>query len=361
MHEYGSIKPIRRTLAALLAWAAAGLAGAAQPPADLGKRLVEGYIAPATRALADSGRQLADTLQGWCARPDEAGSGRVRQGYAQVVRAWAGVEFLRFGPLVESNRYERIFFWPDPRGIALRQVQALLAAPAAPTAGELASRSVAVQGLPALEYVLYRDGGLLAAPGGEGFASGCAYAAAVAANVARVGGELADAWAPGGAYARHFARPAPGDALYRSTQEVAAEAVKALSTGLQYARDVKLLPVLGSGPDAAQPRRAPFWRSGQTVPSMLAWTQGLQAFYRAGGYDYGEDAWIGENLTGELQRLEAVFAALPGPVEETLASPDGHRSLTLATLLLKNAKALVDQDMAPALGVAIGFNALDGD
>src|SRR3546814_8604156 len=35
-------------------------------------------------------------------------------------------EFLRFGPLVAANRYERIYFWPDPRGITLRQVQGLL-------------------------------------------------------------------------------------------------------------------------------------------------------------------------------------------------------------------------------------------
>jgi Predicted periplasmic lipoprotein len=351
----------KRSLVAAFAWAAAGTVAAAQPPADLGRRLVEGYIAPATARLEASARGLGQTLQTWCAKPDAAGAQQVRGQFAELVQAWSGVEFLRFGPLVQDNRFERIFFWPDPRGIVLRQVQGLLAGQAAADARELAGRSVAVQGLPALEYVLYGDDGLLARPGGEGFASACAYAVAVTRNVARVGGELARAWAPGGDYARHFERPAADDPLYRTTQEVAAEAVKALSTGLQFGRDVKLLPVMGKGPDSSQPKRAPFWRSGLTLPAMQAWADGLLGFYRAGGYDFGEDAWIAANVAGELARLRDVFGALSGPVESVLSDGDGYRRLQLAVLLQKNAKDLVDQHMAPALGVTIGFNALDGD
>ena len=218
-----------------------------------------------------------------------------------------------------------------------------------------------MQGLPALEYVLYRDGGLLAQPAGEGFAPACAYAQAVAGNVARVGGELARAWAPQGGYAQRFAQPAADNPLYRSPQEVAAEAVKALSTGLQFARDVKLQPVLGRGPDGAQPRRAPFWRSGLTLSAMQAWAGGLLAFYEAGGYDYGEEAWIDGSVRDELTRVRDNFAAMPGSIQTVAADGDGYRRLVLASLLLKNAKDLVDQHMAPSLGVAIGFNALDGD
>src|SRR3546814_4200550 len=103
-------------------------------------------------------------------------------------------EFLRFGPLVAANRYERIYFWPDPRGITLRQVQGLLgqADGSMPDAAGLATQSVALQGLPALEYVLYGKAGLLAASEAQATDSGkanaenktraCAYATAVAGN-----------------------------------------------------------------------------------------------------------------------------------------------------------------------------------
>ncbi|MFZ7192489.1 aminopeptidase, partial [Bordetella avium] len=43
----------------------------------------------------------------------------------------------------------------------------------------------------------------------------------------------------------------------------------------------------------------------------------------------------------------------------TQAAP--RASLLLTAMIVKNAKDLVDQDIAPALGVTIGFNALDGD
>ena len=46
---------------------------------------------------------------------------------------------------------------------------------------------------------------------------------------------------------------------------------------------------------------------------------------------------------------------------QDVASDGETRQWTLAGLTLKNAKAVVDQDLAPALGVTIGFNALDGD
>src|SRR5690606_27998816 len=114
--------------------------------------------------------------------------------------------------------------WPDPRGITLRQVQALLAAAdPVPDAAQLAGQSVAIQGLPALEYVLYRDKGLLADPAHASNASACAYASAVAGNLANLGSELVNEWQRGGDYAQQFSTPSASNSLYRNQQEVAGE------------------------------------------------------------------------------------------------------------------------------------------
>ena len=50
-----------------------------------------------------------------------------------------------------------------------------------------------------------------------------------------------------------------------------------------------------------------------------------------------------------------------GAYQDVASDGETRRQWTLAGLTLKNAKAVVDQDLAPALGVTIGFNALDGD
>ena len=336
---------------------------AAELPADLGGKLAHAYITPATQDFHQSSRKLHASLQSWCATPSSsAGKQKLESDFAQAVRSWSGIEFLRFGPLVAANRFERVYFWPDPRGILPRQIQGVLRNPAAvPDAAQLRSHSVALQGLPALEYVFYRDQGLLSGQAKD-FAAECAYAVSVAGNLASLSAELAEAWGDAGEYTQKFAQPSASNPLYRTSQEVAGEAIKAISTGLQFARDVKLTPVLGADTTSSRYQRAPFWRSGLTVPAMAASAQGMLAFYRAGGYQYASgERWVDASIQNELQRVIDNFEDMDGDIQALLASDDGYLQLTLATLLLKNAKGLVDEYVAPALGVRLGFNALDGD
>ncbi|MCD0502440.1 imelysin family protein [Bordetella petrii] len=357
---------MRKTKQCLLAAvvALAPWAAPAAPPADLGQRLADGYARPAVAKLVKQADGLEQALAGWCEAGGKGDAQPVRQAFRDTALAWAGVEFLRFGPLVQGNRYEKLAFWPDTRGVMQRQVRGLLAKadPALLETGALGARSVAMQGLPALEYVLYDEPGLLDAPAGKDMAYACRYAVAVAANIVGVATELQQAWSPQGDHGREFTNPRAGNDLYRSQQEVAAEAVKALSTGLQFARDVKLLPVIGESPEAARPKRAAFWRSGLALPMLAASVNNMRAFFDAGGYQYPEgEAWIQQSVQGELDRAAAVLQAQDGPLDQAVANAESWQRLALAALILKNAKDIVDQNFAPALGVMIGFNALDGD
>ncbi|WP_238912154.1 imelysin family protein [Achromobacter xylosoxidans] len=352
-----------RTLAAALALAWP-LAAGAELPADLGERLAQGYARPAAAGMVAAATDLEGALGQWCGKPDADGAKRVEAAFAGLALAWARLEPLRFGPLVQANRYERLAFWPDTRGVMPRQVQALIAAQDAEQLkpGALAGRSVAVQGLPALEFVLYGEPAALTQTAAPTFGYACGYARAVSANIAAISRDVAQAWEAKAEFGRQFARPQAGNDLYRDPQEVAAEAMKALSTGLQFARDVKLLPVLGDSAESARPKRAAFWRSGLSTRTLAASLDGLAAFYTAGGYALpkGED-WMPGAVLGELGNAARALREAPAPLEQALADAEGRRLLGLAALTLKNAKAIVDQDLAPALGVTIGFNALDGD
>lgn len=354
---------LKHSLAASLLLIAPQLSWAASSP-DLGERLARDYVRPAFTQLAQASTSMQKTLGAWCAKPDAAGSGHVKEAFTQLALAWSGVEFLRFGPLVQANRYERLAFWPDTRGVMPRQVQALLSAQdeAALAPGALASRSVAVQGLPALEFVLYGEPALLNTMAAPTFAYQCQYALALASNVSDISKDLVLAWSEQSDFGRQFTTPLPENDLYRTQQEVAAESIKALSTGLQFARDIKLLPVLGDKPDAARPKRAAFWRSGLTTRTLAAGLTSMRAFYIAADYKLpagGE--WIDTSVRSELARAAADLSTMSLPLDQVLAQAEGRRQLELAALTIKNAKAIVDQDLAPALGVTIGFNALDGD
>ncbi|MGY6273315.1 imelysin family protein [Achromobacter denitrificans] len=359
---------LARQVLKLAAWAAMigaapGAAGAGLP-ADLGERLARDYARPAAAHMTDAASALDGELGAWCAEPEKAGAARVGEAFEKLALAWSGVEILRFGPLVQANRYERLAFWPDTRGVMPRQVQALIAGQdeALLAPGALSGRSVAVQGLPALEYLLYGEPALLEKSGAPGFAYACGYARAIAANVAAISRDVSQAWSAEGDFGRQFAHPAAANDLYRDPQEVAAEAMKALSTGLQFARDVKILPMLGETAESARPKRAAFWRSKLSTRLVAANVDALKAFYLAGAYPLpAGDAWMDASVRGELANAAQTLHAAPVPLERALAEEEGRRQLTLASLTLKNAKAIVDQDLAPALGVTIGFNALDGD
>ncbi|AZY49929.1 imelysin family protein [Bordetella avium] len=341
-------------LLAAPAWAA--------PPPDLGLRLADGYARPVTAALQARARTMQQDLSAWCQAADPAGAAKVDAAFGALAQAWAGVAFLRFGPLVQGNRFERLAFWPDTRGVMPKQIQSLLAAadPALLAEGALAGRSVAVQGLPALEYLLYGEPGLLRGSAASPYV--CDYAVAVAGNIQALSSELAQAWSAQGGFGRQFTAPARDNDLYRNQQEVAAEAMKALSAGLQFVRDINLLPVLGPDAQAARPKRAAFWRSEQSSATLAASLRGLLAFYQAGGYTFAPGSQgLADTLNHELGQAAVLAAQAPADPAQAFTQAAPRASLLLTAMIVKNAKDLVDQDIAPALGVTIGFNALDGD
>lgn len=229
----------------------------------------------------------------------------------------------------------------------------------------LRAQSVAVQGIPALEYTLYADNALqLIAAGDAAGRYRCAYATAIAGNLVRIAGEIKAGWDQKAELAREFAAPDASHAVYRSHAEVATEVLKALSTALHVARDQKLQPALGEDVASARGTQLPLYRSGLSAAYVAAGVKGLADFYAATGLGAAlppDSAWIDSNLRDELDRVQADLADLQMPADRAVADADERELLVHATLLLANARAIVDEYLATALNVNLGFNSLDGD
>ncbi len=205
-------------------------------------------------------RSAADAL---CAQSSERALHEARDAFAAAVDRWSRVEIFQFGPVIREHRYERLFFWPDRKGLGSRQVQrALSKRDETVTAREtLARKSVALQGLPALEFLLYGEGAGALAETGEIGAFRCRFAGAVAANIAKVAGQVDDAWREDAPFTRAFLDPSPTDPLCRSPKDATLELFKTFSGGIERVRDPKLGASLGSTLERARPRVAAFWRS----------------------------------------------------------------------------------------------------
>lgn len=351
----------------IVSWGPEAYAGQPASATELlGARLVQGYIQPAMVRFADAGAQMRAELEGFCAQSEPQRATAAHARYRELVYAWSGIAFLRFGPLVEANRYEKIFFWPDPRGVILRQTQAAIgrqdAGLLAPSA--LRAASVAVQGLPSLEYALYGGAeALLAAPSAGGDYR-CRYAVAVAGNLADLGMELAAAWSEQGAAARQFRWPDAANPVYRSESEVTAEALKALSSGLQFIRDAQLTPALGAAPKSARVGRMPLVRSELALPAMSASLRAMSAFAAAGDFARllpSDQQWLAQVLIQSPLEPAARLQSVSLPAEQALTDPETRALLTGVAVALGDLTEMVNGQIANALGVSVGFNALDGD
>ncbi|NBN65965.1 imelysin family protein [Pannonibacter tanglangensis] len=335
---------------------------------DYVRSSLEGYIRPAMGRFASDAARLPDAVQGACAAGDDSAREEFRAVYGATLASFARIGFLRFGPLAEANRLERLAFLPDARGVAQRQVRRILADrdPTAATAEQLAGKSVAVQGLTALQLVAFDEEGrvTLGGTGDPDAAFSCAYALAIAGNVASLAGDLARDWADPAGFSGELLAPGPDRPLLKSDKEAAELIFNAIVTGFVIVRDQDLLPALGSGPDSAKPGRLPFARSGFTLAYLSAEISGLAEALKAGSYERGLDSegtWIPASLEFEFGNALKALARLREPMRVTLAEPETHAGLSYVALVLKGLRDTVALNLAGSLNLSGGFNALDGD
>lgn len=329
-----------------------------------GARVAEQFARPALAALAGSGETLVGAIGTLCAVPDAEKLEAARAAFGAVAEAWGRVSVLRFGPLATGNRFERLFFWPDPRGLGLKQIQQVLAAKdeSAATPEGLAQKSVAAQGLPALEFALFGTGAEKLATTDAPYR--CRYAAAAARNIANVVATVREGWAQGSGFSTSFTGPAADTDPYRSQAEVDGEIVKAADTAFQYIRAAELQPPLGDAIGEANGKRAPLWRSGLSFRLVQAQVTGVHDMIATAGYAQTGPAGTSGIVAALDAELEAALTSLAGvakPPLDAFADEADRARLGSANLALDRAGHVVADKLAPALGLTMGFNALDGD
>jgi predicted lipoprotein len=325
---------------------------------------IEKVMRPGFADFAAETVEMKERLAVLCATTSEANLSATREQFGPLVAAWSRIELFRFGPLMTDNRSDRILFWPDRKGIALRQVQAILAeADATATAPEtLAGKSVAVQGLGALEFVLFGTGSeaLIAAEG----AFRCDYASAIAELISETAAQMSAEWNDPVGISARMIRPSESDREYRDNAEVLEELVGVIAHGVEAIRDQRILPFLGRDGAAPKPKSALFWRSNQTVPSLLANFDGLRRLLVDS--DMWERApteqfWIGEQAMAEFDNVAIYVSGMTGTVEEAMADPAQVDLLGDVVTSSQVLGKLTGEDLPAALGLSVGFSSLDGD
>ncbi|MDN2579599.1 imelysin family protein [Aquibium sp. ELW1220] len=356
----------RLLFAACFAQAAATPAIAAEPPgaAAMVQGAIESYVRPAYASFASNAGALRETVDTLCAGPSAAQLAAARAAFAATAGAWSRIELVRFGPVTEENRLERVLYWPDRRSTGLKQVQAILAESdaTAAAAASLAGKSVAVQGLGAMEFVLFGTGSDDLADA-AGFR--CAYASAISGNVAAIAGALDAAWVGGAGAAGLWAAPGPGNPLYRDGGEALGELLDTMIHGLELVRDVRINGFLGEDAADDKPKQALFWRSGETIAALrgnLASIAGLMEASDMAAHLPEDRRWIVGSARFELANASRALETLDGrSVADILADPDLRAKLDYVRLVTSSLSDVIGRQLSAEFGLTVGFSSLDGD
>ncbi|MBB5533548.1 imelysin family protein [Rhizobium giardinii] len=332
------------------------------------QKAVDDFIRPGYLDLMEGTQSLAEAAHVLCDKPSEETLGDVQMTFDEVVQQWSTIEIVRVGPVIEGNRFERFLFFPDRKSTGLKQVQRIVATrdETATKAETLKGKSVAAQGLGALEYVLYGTGAEVLSSERNGFR--CRYGAAIADNLKSIAAELHGEWEKPDGIQSAWNAPGPDNPLYRDGNEAATELLGILVHGVESIRDQRLRPfyagIVKGEPDKGHPKLAIYWRSGNTMPALSANFTALQTLFNAADMQ----ALLPDDRRSMVRAINHVLQAIVDdadqidlPIDEAIEDEEQRVRLNRILQNTNDVLQRLNLDFGGAIGLGAGFSFADGD
>ena len=350
------------TLAVVLALPLSGPVRAAVPEDnDFADRAVHQVYQPAAERFSSASAQLLAAASDSCELRSPEALDTLLLRYEQAVRAFSALELYRTGPLLEENRQNRLFYWPDKRRVGERQMRALLAdaTAASLTADDVAGKSVALQGFPALERLLHgKRTPLHFSEGSE--TPDCQVVMAIAENIDAMATAIHKGWQDDAPQVMSLLKPEPGSDFYRTEEEVLRSLVTQILVGADVIQDRKLSAMTGEQADI---KAAPLWRSGLSLAMIRSNLESLRALSVDTGLAAATDlenelAFEFRSADGMLQKL----LELPELTDSAGEFTDDAESLLRSLMaVVDGIRYTLNDRFVATLGISPGFNSEDGD
>jgi predicted lipoprotein len=310
--------------------------------------IVDAHILPRFETLAAQTQLLSDVAVLEC----DPSSDALRSAYGDAFDAWVSASHLRFGPTEIDDRAFALAFWPDSRGATPRALNTLLTEqdPIVSSAEAYADVSIAARGFYAMEYLLYDD--TLMSAGAPSYH--CQLIQTISADMAETASRILEDWQSD--YAAKLLTPSP-TGTYRSETEALQEVFKSLSTGLQFTAEARLGRPLGTF-ERPRPTRAEARRSARSATHVML---SLKALQDLAARLAGDDADMSATLDASFERAKSRLAGLDDPTFEGVLDPQTRFKIEVMQQSVESIRTIVRDALGPTLGVAAGFNALDGD
>lgn len=336
------------------------------------------YILPASEAFAARGEALHAAAQAFCGAPDGEGFAALQRAWREAVMAWQPIRWLQTGPASEQHRALRVDAWPQARlELVATRVGQLLASGQPVDAAAIANQPVQLQGLPALETLLFEGRSAIDFAGSPAGARRCALVVGIAGNVADIARSQRALWrqgADGGTRANSVFVSAGSAAV--PPHNVINQVGNLLMQQLVELKDSAIGAPIGFSPSgqafSPRPRLAHSWRSRASLERVVVSLESVHAVWSAGGDGYGlDDLLAARGAEAAAVEFETLLAAALDKARELHAdgltihdgATDDAGRARLAELYerVRSLEVQAQLVVMPALDVALTFNFSDGD
>ncbi len=302
-----------------------------------------GHVRPGYAHFAEKATALDRAVRGHCKHTGEAPDRLAAQtAFHGALDAWQAVQHIRSGAIAEKDRHARLQFWPDQRGIAERHMRKLLVEPLSETLmDDIATTSVALQGFPALERLLFGSQPLSQQAIEPEKAARCPVAVAISHNIAGIAGTLA------------AATRQVDDKTYVTN------AVNDLVVGIEFIQALKLK--LPAGARKPRPFLLENWRSQRSLRNVEINLRALRDLYKLLADKLPGDAARADGILTGFEDIRREISALGESGKAALNANGGPKRFRTLAASLENLRSAIGKSMPAGLGITLGFNSLDGD
>ncbi|AUI86351.1 iron-regulated protein A [Vibrio azureus] len=290
-------------------------------------------------------QNLETEFESYCAGSDRDLSS-LKQQWHQTMLAWMSLQGQERGPTQAIEQGWNVQFWPDKKNTTGRKMTELTQGDTLWSAEKIAEQSVTVQGLGAIEWLLYDSAANL-----QSNTYACKIGIAIASNLNNNAKTIAQAW---------FLNP------WQTLSEKAwhSEYISLLSNQLEYSMKKLGRPLAKIGKPRAYFSES--WRSKTSLDNLKANLLSLNTLYLAneGGLDALLRTTGHEKMADRIvNQFERTLSTWPeeSNVFDIIQTKEGYRNLLSLHNKLEQLKYLIHEEVAIELGVVIGFNATDGD
>lgn len=324
------------------------------------------HIDSSYATLHSNSQLLVESAQAFCNQSSDINT--PRQQWRKTMDAWQDVQWVRFGPIVETNDDWKIQFWPDKKNIVARKINKILDDESSIDESVVANASVVVQGLSAVELLLFDEPYVSRFSEGNLVAKQCQLLVAIANNLSSNTDKILQKWRDPKYQAGWMA--SVHEAQDGVHANAVSDAVGAMLTQMEKVKTDKLGGPLGYKNRNRQPNGyfSEGWRSNSSLDNIkinLLTMQGLMVNDDA--YDLRTlleskgNGVIADEFQARLNDALSLLATVDKPLREAVMDVGYRPQLEELYQSIGELNTLIKTKLTVALGINLGFNSNDGD